>query len=180
MRSFDMTDSCPDERATVTTGPACGNGPFAVPDSPLGGGDGDPTMMTVLAGNDDDVVDVPTRMPDGVWAWLVAAVDLDPNDGPTLLQGRWVTEQPSASPLYDGDLVVRLAAPRFGAEDVVAVEMLLCYADRWTRVGHWPILGSDWPRVVAPTAAAVMGLWCDVAEAAHLTDPPRLTAAESA
>lgn len=168
-----MTDNSADDRATATTGHACGIPPIVRPDSQPGGVQ-DPAMTVLADGNDDGVVDVPTRMPDGVWAWLVTAVDLDPNDEPTLLEGGWVTEQPPASPPYDGDVVVRLTAPSPGADEVVVVEMLLCYADRWTRVGHWPNLGSDWPRIVAPTAAAVMGLWCDVAECAHRADGPPL------
>lgn len=175
-----MTDNSADNRATATTGHAHGIPSVVRPDSQPGAVQ-DPAMTVLADGSGDGgVVDVPTRMPDGVWAWLVTAVDLDPNDEPTLLEGGWVTEQPPPSPPYDGDVVVRLTAPSSGTAEVVVVEMLLCYADRWTRVGHWPNLGSDWPRIVAPTAAAVMGLWCDAAEAAHLTDPPRLAAAEPA
>lgn len=71
-------------------------------------------------------------------------------------------------------MAVRLTAAESGGADTVTVEMLLCYAARWTRVALWPSLASDWPRIIAPTAAAVMGLWCDVAESADLADRPLL------
>lgn len=140
-----MTDYSFDDRATATTGHACGIPSIVRPDSQSGAVQ-DPAM-TVLAGDSGDggVVDVPTRMPDGVWAWLVTAVDLDPNDEPTLLEGVWVTEQPPASPLYDGDVVVRLTAHSSGTEGwswwrcccaTPAAGLGWATGRTWARTGH--------------------------------------------
>ena len=43
--------------------------------------------------------------------------------------------------------------------------MLLAHQGCWRRVGQWFGLDDRWPLVVAPTAAAVMGLHCHLREA---------------
>ncbi|MCU1680205.1 MAG: hypothetical protein JWQ81_944 [Amycolatopsis sp.] len=121
----------------------------------------------------------PMRSPDNVWAMLVSAVaivgDTDPDRAGevALFAGQWVVDQPPADSLYDGDLVVRLSSrastghenePR--SRDVSTdVEMLLARHGRWQRVAQWHGVDDHWPRIVAPTAAAVMGLHCDLTEA---------------
>jgi RAMA domain-containing protein len=127
----------------------------------------------------------PMRLPEQAWAMLVLAVDIVGDTGPDrageveLFAGSWVPEQPPAEGLYDGDLVVRLTDPANPAsplprEDVIDVEMLLAYQGRWQRVGQWRGVDEQWPRVVAPTAAAVMGLHGDATEALARRDatPP--------
>lgn len=130
------------------------------------------------------------RLPDHAWAMLVLAVDIvdetvgdsDPDRAceVDLFAGSWVPEQPPADGLYDGDLVVRLTHPADPAsalprENTADVEMLLAYEGRWQRVGLWRGVDERWPRVVGPTAAAVMGLHSDAAEALarrEATPPP--------
>jgi hypothetical protein len=124
----------------------------------------------------------PMRCPDDVWAMLVSAVDIIGDTEPdragevALFAGCWVPQQPPANGSYDGDLVIRLthpANPTFPLrrrEHTADVEMLLAYQGRWQRVGHWCGVDDRWPRLVAPTAAAVMGLHDDVAEAAAVAD----------
>ncbi|MFD8497298.1 hypothetical protein [Amycolatopsis sp. NPDC059657] len=141
----------------------------------------------------------PMRCPDSAWAMLVTAVDIisdvDPDHAGevALFAGTWVREEPPVdSGLYDGDLVVRLNAPtapsftltRNRAADV---EMLLAYQGRWHRIGQWHGIGRSWPSVVAPTAAAVMGLHSDATEAVMRPDtaspptsPPLIRWARSA
>jgi hypothetical protein len=118
----------------------------------------------------------PMRSPDGTWAMLVVAVDIIGDTDPdragevALFAGRWVGDQPPADDQYNGDLVVRLIhptdptypSPRGHAADV---EMLLAHQGRWRRVGQWFGVDDRWPLIVAPTAAAVMGLHCDLSEA---------------
>jgi hypothetical protein len=118
----------------------------------------------------------PMRLPDQAWAMLVLAVDIVGDTDPErageveLFAGSWLPDQPPAD-LYDGDLVVRLsprAVTRDKSEpswrDVSAdVEMLLARRGRWQLVGRWCALDERWPWLVAPTAAAVMGLHCDAA-----------------
>jgi hypothetical protein len=117
----------------------------------------------------------PMRCPDDVWAMLVTAVDIISDADPdragevALFTGSWVREQPPADRLYDGDLVVRLTHPAdptypLPRDHAADVEMLLAYQGRWQRVGHWCGVDDRWPRLVAPTAAAVMGLHCDLSE----------------
>ncbi|WP_245617542.1 hypothetical protein [Amycolatopsis taiwanensis] len=111
----------------------------------------------------------PMRCPDGVWAMLVAAVDLvgdaDPDraGGVALFAGCWVPDQPPADGLYGGDLVVRLTNPAgptypLPYNHVADVEMLLAFHGRWQCVGRWCGVDDRWPHIVAPAAAAVMGL----------------------
>ncbi|WP_025355885.1 DUF4357 domain-containing protein [Kutzneria albida] len=45
------------------------------------------------------------------------------------------------------------------------VEMLLAHQGRWQRVGQWCGVHDRWPLIITPTAAAVMGLHCDLSEA---------------
>jgi hypothetical protein len=120
----------------------------------------------------------PMRCPDDMWAMLVLAVniigdsdsDTDRAGEVALFAGQWVGDQPPADDQYDGDLVVRLThptdptypSPRDHAADI---EMLLAHQGRWRRVGQWFGIDDRWPLIVAPTAAAVMGLHCDLSEA---------------
>ncbi|WP_232376418.1 restriction system modified-DNA reader domain-containing protein [Amycolatopsis aidingensis] len=114
----------------------------------------------------------PMRCPDDVWAMLVSAVDIIGDTDPdragevALFTGHWVPQQPPANDLYEGDLVVRLHHPAdpLPRDDAADIEMLLAYQGRWQRVGRWCGLDDHWPRLVAPTAAAVMGLHCDLSE----------------
>jgi RAMA domain-containing protein len=127
----------------------------------------------------------PMRLPERAWAMLVLAVDIVGDTDPDhagqveLFAGSWLPEQPPADGLYDGDLVVRLTHPADPAsalprEDAADVEMLLAYEGRWQPVGQWRGVDERWPRVVAPTAAAVMGLHSDATEALARRDatPP--------
>jgi hypothetical protein len=124
----------------------------------------------------------PMRCLDDVWAMLVTAVDIISDTDPdragevVLFAGNWVAEQPPAS-LYDGDLVVRLTHPAdptypLPRDHAADVEMLLAYQGRWQRVGQWRGLDDGWPSLVAPTAAAVMGLHGDAAGAAIWPETP--------
>lgn len=128
----------------------------------------------------------PMRCPDNAWAMLVTAVDIisdldsDHAGEVALFAGTWMHEQPSLdSSLYDGDLVVRLSAPAAPSyaltrKRTTDVEMLLAYQGHWHRIGQWRGIGKSWPSIVAPTAAAVMGLHGDATEAAlrAQTAPP--------
>ncbi|KAA2253292.1 hypothetical protein F0L68_33310 [Solihabitans fulvus] len=118
----------------------------------------------------------PMRSPDGVWGMLVLAVDIIGDTDPdragevALFAGQWVADQPSADDQYDGDLVVRLTHPTdltypSPRDHAVDVEMLLAHQGRWRRVGQWFGVDDRWPLIVAPTAATVMGLHCDLNEA---------------
>ncbi|MEV6608892.1 hypothetical protein [Kutzneria sp. NPDC051319] len=118
----------------------------------------------------------PMRSPDDVWAMLVVAVHIigvtDPDRAGevALFAGQWVDDQPPADDLYDGDLVVRLTHPvdptyPSSCDHVIDVEMLLAHEGRWQRVGQWFGVDDRWPLIVAPTAAAVMRLHCDLSEA---------------
>lgn len=125
----------------------------------------------------------PMRCPDDVWAMLVTAVDIVGDADPdragevALFAGNWVAEQPPPDSLYDGDLVVRLSHPAdptypLPRDHATDVEMLLAYQGRWQRVGQWHGLDEGWPNLVAPTAAAVMGLHGDATEAAIWSETP--------
>ena len=131
----------------------------------------------------------PMRCPDDVWAMLVTAVDIIGDTDPdrtgevALFAGNWVADQPPADCSYDGDLVVRLTHPAdptypLPRDHATDVEMLLAHRRRWQRVGQWRGLDDSWPSLVAPTAAAVMGLHGDAAEAAiwSQTPPPSTSA----
>jgi hypothetical protein len=118
----------------------------------------------------------PMRLPEHTWAMLVLAVDIVGDTEPErageveLFAGSWVSERPPAE-LYDGDLVVRLDCPSPQGPTYewhmqhTDIEMLLAYQGQWQRVGQWCGLDDRWPRVIAPTAAAVMGLHVDATEA---------------
>lgn len=119
---------------------------------------------------DGGIQAVPLRMPPGAWALLVTAADRWAASGEVVLfAGEWCEHEYPATGC-DGDLVLRLAPPAMAdpADDAVAVQLALADHDRWTPAGTWPRLGRDWPAVVAPTAAAIMGSYIDAAEA----DPP--------
>jgi hypothetical protein len=123
----------------------------------------------------------PMRCPDDVWAMLVSAVDIIGDTDPdragevALFAGCWVPDKPPANGSYDGDLVVRLTHPAdptypLPRDHAADIEMLLAYHGRWQRVGRWCGVDDRWPRLVAPTAAAVMGLHDEVTEAAAVAD----------
>jgi hypothetical protein len=129
----------------------------------------------------------PMRLPERTWAMLVVAVDIIDDTEPDrvgeveLFAGSWVPEQPPADGPYDGDLVLRLACPSPPGPtyewhlEHTDIEMLLAYQGCWQRIGLWCGVDDRWPRLVAPTAASVMGLHSDAAEAlAHrdATPPP--------
>lgn len=117
----------------------------------------------------------PMRSPEGAWAMLVLAVDVIGDNDPepagevALFAGSWMSDQPPAD-LHDGDLVVRLTWPAYPTRPLrryraVDVEMLLAYQGTWRRVGLWYAADDRWPGLVAPTAAAVMGLHGDAVDA---------------
>lgn len=135
-----------------------------------------PTDALILAPTAATATATPMRSPDGVWAMLVVAVDIIGDTDPdragevALFAGHWVGEQPPAVDQYDGDLVVRLIHPTDPTypsphDHATDVEMLLAHQGRWRRVGQWFGVDDRWPLIVAPTAAAVMELHCDLAEA---------------
>lgn len=120
-------------------------------------------------------VTTPMRCPDGVWAMLVLAVDIIGDTDPdrvgevALFAGTWMSDQPPAD-LHDGDLVVRLTRPAASTyplprDDAADIEMLLAYHGNWHRVGLWHGVDDRWPWTVASTAAAMMSLHTDTAEA---------------
>lgn len=117
----------------------------------------------------------PMRLPTQVWAMLVVAADIvtdterDRAGEVALFAGKWVPEPPPAD-LYDGDLLVRLTYPAeptypLPRDHTVDVEMLLAYHGRWQQVGQWCGVDDHWPQLIAPTAAAIMGLHTAAAEA---------------
>jgi len=112
---------------------------------------------------------VPMRMPPGAWALLVTAADRSAASGEVVLfAGEWC-EHEYPAPWCEGDLVLRLAPPAATEEaDVVAVRLTVADHGRCLPAGTWPRLGRDWPAVVAPAAAAIMGTSVAAAEA----DPP--------
>ena len=139
-----------------------------------------PSDTVILA---PSLTTTPMRMPEGMWAMLVVAVDVvnrtDPGreDDIALFAGIWVAEQPSAE-LCEGDLVVVLTAPGDGSSerDVVDVELLLAHRHHWRRVGFWASLGARWPWTIAPTVAAIIELHTDATE---VDTPPSGTASPS-
>ncbi|WP_253886228.1 hypothetical protein [Actinokineospora diospyrosa] len=128
----------------------------------------------------------PMRCPEQAWGLLVLAVDIldeaDPDREGDVVQfaGYWVPRQP-ADGLYDGDLVVRLTSSGGTStpEGTTHVEMLLAHRGRWRHVGRWDGVDDRWPTLIAPTAATVMGLHCDLTEAAARWEsaPPRVAPA---
>lgn len=121
-----------------------------------------------------DFATPPLRCPNGVWAMLVVAVNIaietDRAGEVAVFAGGWIETQPPADDLYDGDLVLRLTPvidPKypFDRATTTDVEMLLAHHGSWQRVGQWRGLDVHWPLIIAPTAAAVMGLHRDLSEA---------------
>jgi len=115
---------------------------------------------------------VPMRMPPGAWALLVTAADRSAASGEVVLfAGEWC-EHAYPATWCEGDLVLRLAPPAAAEADTegdaVAVRLTVAEDGRWLPAGTWPRLGRDWPAVVAPAAAAILGTSIDAAEA----DPP--------
>ena len=115
----------------------------------------------------------PMRLPDRVWAILVVAVDIvdgiaDPDRAGevVLFAGCWMLDQPPAD-RHDGDLVLRFAPPATPQrwDRHVDIEMLLASRGRWQQVGRWPTLDSQWPQIIAPTAATIMSLHTATTEA---------------
>ncbi|MEV6602751.1 hypothetical protein [Kutzneria sp. NPDC051319] len=111
----------------------------------------------------------PMGQPGQTCALLVQAVGITADGDQEeleLVAGSWLTGQALLpADLHDGDLVVRIT-PLDNTVDAVDLEMLLAHHGRWHRVGAWLHLGSTWPVILAPTAATVMGLSTDIAEAA--------------
>jgi hypothetical protein len=118
---------------------------------------------------------------------LVLAADILSDTDPetagdvALFAGRWVPQQPPPD-LYNGDLVVRLTRPANPTDPQLRahtsdIEMLLAHHGRWQRVGHWLGIDNRWPAILAPTAAAIMGLAqgtaADTSPPATPTTPPR-------
>lgn len=117
---------------------------------------------------DGGIQAVPMRMPPGAWALLITAADRwASSDEVVLFAGEWCEHEYPATGC-DGDLVLRLTPPTDDEADAVAVRLTLADHGRWTPAGTWPRLGRDWPAVVAPAAATIMGTYLDAVEA----DPP--------
>ncbi|MFD9964022.1 hypothetical protein [Amycolatopsis sp. NPDC058986] len=119
---------------------------------------------------DGSIQAVPMRMPPGAWALLVTAADRQTTHGEIVLfAGEWREHEYPASGC-EGDLILRLAPPvtANAAEDTVAVQLAIAAYGEWIPAGTWPSLGHDWPAVVAPAAAAIMGTYIAAAEA----EPP--------
>ncbi|WP_186382926.1 hypothetical protein, partial [Amycolatopsis rhizosphaerae] len=116
----------------------------------------------------------PMRCPADAWAMLVSAVDVitdadhERAGEVALFAGCWMVGKPPANNSHDGDLVVRLTAPAdpLASERLADVELLLAHQGRWQRVGLWQGLDDNWPRILAPTAAALMGLKGDATQVA--------------
>ncbi|MBN6034131.1 hypothetical protein [Amycolatopsis sp. 195334CR] len=118
----------------------------------------------------------PMRLPADVRAMLVTEVDIATQPNVDLggdvvrMAGTWLATGSKTDESHDGDLVVVLTVPDRPSpgrefDEQIDVQMLLAYRGRWRRVGLWSGVGTDWPRLLAPTAAAIMGLHTDVLEA---------------
>lgn len=118
----------------------------------------------------------PMRRPENTWAMLVLAADVlddtDPDrDGEVaLFAGSWLPDRPPAAGC-EGDLALVLTAPYGEAprNDLVDVEMLLAYHNRWLCVGEWRALDPRWPWTVAITASAIMALHTETTDTTSLT-----------
>ncbi|MFT7837746.1 hypothetical protein Q5530_16550 [Saccharothrix sp. BKS2] len=138
--------------------------------------EGLPPDVVILA---PSVAATPMRHPEDTWAMLVLAADVlddtdpDRNGEVALFAGCWLPEQPPAAGC-DGDLVIVLTAPdgESPPDDLVDVEMLLSYHDRWLRVGEWEALDPRWPWTVAMTDAAIMGLHTEATEVVPTSTGP--------
>ncbi|NKQ51998.1 hypothetical protein HFP15_03785 [Amycolatopsis sp. K13G38] len=123
---------------------------------------------------DGGIQAVPMRMPPGAWALLVTAADRLAATGEVVLfAGQWCEHEYPASGCR-GDLIVQLASPTATDDesDAVCVRLAVADGDRWIPAGTWPRRGHDWPEVVAPAAAAIMGAYIDAAEVAPPVPPP--------
>lgn len=139
--------------------------------------------------------DAPMRAPTGAWALLIQAVDVATAveaGGRAVLRlmaGRWLTDQTPPA-LCDGDLVVRITPSEEECRDnstedahdskdtndtdaAVDVELVLARLARWEIFASWSRLGPTWPRVIAPTVAAVMGLYTDLVDLTARHDATR-------
>lgn len=130
--------------------------------------------------------DAPMRAPKGVWALLIqavkvaTAVEVDGRAALRLLAGNWLTDQAPAA-LCDGDLVVRVTPSGDERRDngiddtdaAVDVELVLARFERWEILASWSQLGPTWPQVIAPTVAAVMGLYTDLVDLTARHDAAR-------
>ncbi|OXM59550.1 hypothetical protein [Amycolatopsis vastitatis] len=156
---------------------------------PAGAGAGDVMMSSdeKRSGIPNDIVlapadhPIPVRCPEDFQAILLTEIDIVDDfdldrDGDVLhMTGRWLTTLPTPDERHDGDLVVVLHEPTTppascDAARHVDIEMRLVNGNRWQQVGIWTGVNSDWPYLIAPTAAAIMGLHTDILE---LEDPPR-------
>lgn len=116
---------------------------------------------------DGGILAAPMRIPPGAWALLVTAADRSADTGKVVLfAGHWCEHDYPATGC-DGDLILQLAPPAPPGDEAEAVQVRLAVAERgrWMPAGTWPRLGHDWPGVVAPAAAAVMGTYIDAMEA---------------
>lgn len=121
-----------------------------------------------------------TRAPKRTWALLIeaveitTAVDADGRAALHLLAGSWLADRAPAA-LCDGDCVLRITPGDDGIDDNVAVDIDLVFARlaRWEILASWSRLGPTWPRVVAPTVAAVMGLYTDLVDVTARHDAAR-------
>jgi DNA-binding transcriptional ArsR family regulator len=127
----------------------------------------------------------PMRAPEGAWALLIQAVEVAAEVGAEgkaalrLLAGSWLADRAPAG-LCDGDFVVRFSPVTEdsfdgGISGTVAVEAYLVLArrGRWEILATWSHLGPNWPRVIAPTVAAVMGLYTDLVDLTARHDATR-------
>jgi hypothetical protein len=127
----------------------------------------------------------PMRAPEGAWALLIQAlkvateVGADGKAALRLLAGSWLTDQAPAA-LCDGDLVVRVSPVNDGGLDggisgnvAVDADLVLARLARWEILASWSRLGPNWPRVIAPTVAAVMGLYTDLVDLTARHDAAR-------
>jgi hypothetical protein len=113
-------------------------------------------------------ITVPMRMPEGVWAMDVAVADVcvtgDRAGLVELFAGCWARDRGRPAQASLGDVVLRLSPPGGGEGPVahergrVDVALWVAHRGRWVLVGSWPGQDGGWPRVVAPTVAAVMWL----------------------
>jgi hypothetical protein len=120
------------------------------------------------------------RAPTGTWALLIQAVEVataveaDGRAALRLLAGSWLADQAPAA-LCDGDLVLRITPGDGGIDDTIAVDvdLVLARLARWEILASWSRLGTTWPRVVAPTVAAVMGMYTDLVDLTARHDAAR-------
>jgi hypothetical protein len=177
-------------RATTGADIPCHNGAEAIRDR-----EGLPSEAVILY----PATTAPMRMPEGAWALLIqavevaavaTAVDAEGASAVVLLAGSWLAERAPAA-LCDGDLVVRISpvhdsslggdlgvgtgAINCSTNGTVAVDadLVLARLARWEVLASWSHLGPNWPQVIAPTVAAVMGFYTDLVDLTARHDAAR-------